>query len=98
MTKTCKLHRIIPEVIKLTATVTNLGERRESDFQGCDYYTPPVFNNKIMTQRTEEVQHIYRIKKQPRTQEGHMLDLEDRYFAQLPHLLHQAFVLWPEGA
>lgn len=69
MTKTCKLHRIIPEVIKLTATVTNLGERRESDFQGCDYYTPPVFNNKIMTQRTEEVQHIYRIKKQPRTQE-----------------------------
>lgn len=23
------------------------------------------------------------------------MDLEDRYFAQLPPLLHQAFVLWP---
>lgn len=51
-----------------------------------------------MTQRTKEVQHIHSIKKQSKTQEGHMLDLEDRYFAQLPPPLHQAFILWPEGA
>lgn len=41
---------------------------------------------------------MHSTKKQPRTQEGHMLDLEDRYFAQLPPLLHQAFILWPEEA